>query len=316
MANKIIAVDPGKFDIKAAYSSNTGVEKLSFRSMLYPLKPDEQFDVDKDSVYISYNGGRYILGTQGRDSDMTLKKDTVLHKVGLMAILSRIIQEGDSINLVLGCPASIYKDKSARMAYKDYLTDKGIISFDTGRNKFEVTFTNVLVMPESGGAPFCYPDVFENERVTVVDIGGLNMNLSTYNNGAMDFDSLQTINYGGYELERRINTRFSAKYGEALSQANVQDIIKHGGIVINGQLEPDSKALLESIYEDFISEIPNKIKSLGYNLSLTTAVFIGGTSSLLGDRLKAVVPHAIIKDDAKWANVLGFLKVGEMRFPG
>lgn len=316
MANKVLAVDPGKFDIKAAHLVGDNITTLAIRSLLYQLKENEQFEVSTGSQYISYKGERFIIGEQGHEADMTLKKDTILHKVGLMAAVSQVIKEGDAVNLILGCPAAIYKDKVSRTAYKDFLTDGGILSFDTGKLKYEVTFTNVLVMPESGGAPFCYPEVFNGQRVIVVDIGGLNTNISQYNNNILDFDSLQTINYGGYELERRITTRFSAKYGEALSQGNVQDIIKNGGITINGELDPTSTDLLEEIFADFIEEIPNKVKGMGYNLSLTVPVFIGGTSSLLGDRIKKVVPHAVIRDGAKFANVIGFFKVGQARFPG
>jgi plasmid segregation protein ParM len=312
---KIIAVDPGKFEIKAALLTDGDPKLVRVRSKLYTLKENQQFDPQGNSKYVAYDKGRYIIGDQGNEADLTFSKDTMLHKVGLMAVLSELAEEGDQIKLILGCPASIYKDKSARNAYKDFMTDSGILSFETTGAHFEITVATTLVVPESSGAPYMEPGYFKDARVAVVDMGGLNLNFSVYNDMVLELDSMHTINHGGYELEAAIKNQFGARYGVALARNNIEDIIANGHLVMDGKEVKGSKDLLEQIYEDFISKIPNHIKEFDYNLSLMKALFIGGTSYLLGEeRIKKTVVHAKVQEDGTWTNVLGFLKIGRLKY--
>jgi hypothetical protein len=45
-------------------------------------------------------------------------------------------------------------------------------------------------------------------------------------------------------------------------------------------------------------------------------LFIGGSSYLLKDDIAEFIPHALIKHDCANVNVLGFLKVGELKYGG
>lgn len=316
MAEKIMAVDPGKFQIKGAMGPVDDPKLISFRSKLYTLRSDEHFEPQGQSKFITYKDGRYIIGDQGSDSDKSFKKDTILHKVGLMAALSEMAEEGDVIRLILGCPASIYKDKNARAEYKNFMTDSGILTFETDTKHFDLTIASTLVMPEAGGAPYIYPSLFQGRRVAVLDIGGLNLNFAVFNNLVIDLDSMNTVNHGGYELEKRVSSRFSAKYGIAITRDDYEQIVANNGIKLNNVLDPDSTPLLESVYADFIEEIPNIVKGFGYDLSLMDVVCLGGTSELLGERINKVIPHATVRENITWANVLGFLKVGLLKYKG
>lgn len=311
----IVAVDPGKFDIKAAKEIKGDQPKVvNYRSKLYTLKDTEHYEAQGKSKFISYAGTHYIIGDQGAEPDKSFKKDTILHKVGLMAVLSDLISAGDTVRLILGCPASIYKDKNARAAYKDFMTDGGILSFETATNKYDVTIASTLILPESSGAPYIYPSIFKGNRVAVVDIGGLNLNFAVYNNFTLDLNSMNTINHGGYELENRVKTSFGGKYGLALSQDDYEQIVKNNGLLINDSIVEGSREALEDVYASFIEEIPNLIKGFDYDLSLMKVVFIGGTSELLGSRINKVIPHAIIQENLTWANVLGFVAVGRQKY--
>ena len=43
-------------------------------------------------------------------------------------------------------------------------------------------------------------------------------------------------------------------------------------------------------------------------------LFVGGTSSLLHNEIAKILPYASVADMPAMANVLGFLKVGEMKY--
>lgn len=316
MSEKIIAIDPGKFRIKGATGTEAEPTLVDYRSKLYTLKPDEHFEPQGVSKFITYKDGRYIIGDQGSDTDKSFKKDTILHKVGMMAALSDMVSEGDIVRLVLGCPAAIYKDKTARSEYKEFMTDGGILSFETGEKHFDITIASTLPMPESSGAPYVYPSLFQGRRVGVIDMGGLNLNFSVFNNMVLDLDSMNTINHGGYELEKRVVTRFGGRYGVALSRDDYEQVVANNGIKMNNILDATSTTLLEDTYSDFIGEIPNIVKGFGYDLSLMDVVCLGGTSELLGERITKVIPHAIVKENITWANALGFLKVGQLKYKG
>ena len=311
---KIIAVDPGKFAIKAACSGTE--EVLTFRSKLYTLADNESFEPQGNSVLITYQGKQYIIGDQGSQTDPNFTKNTILHKVGLMAALSRFVKDGDSVRLILGCPASIYRDKNAREEYKKYMTDEGTLKFETGSDKYEISIISTLVLPESSGAPYVYPQYFKGSRVAVVDIGGLNMNFSIYNDLVLELESMRTVNYGGYMIEDNVKNSFSGRYGVALSQADYEQVLKNDGLFINGKIDPESKTLLHSILHDFARDISKVIKSFDYDISLMKVIFIGGSSALLRDDITEFVPHAMIRNDSAHANVMGFLKVGELKYNG
>lgn len=312
--DKIIAADPGKFDIKAAYMDGGKPTLIDYRAKLYTLREDEHFESQGNSKFITYEGKQYIIGDQGQDPDMSLAKSTILHKVGVMAALSDVIEEGDTVKLVLGCPAAIYKNKDTRKEYKNYITDGGLLSFETDTKHFDITISSTLVLPETGGIPFIFPELFRDARVAVIDLGGLNLNFAVFDNGIIDLSSMNTENHGGYWIENAIKTRFGGRYSCMLRQADILKIINLGGIEINGKVDESSKALLEEIYKEFIEEIPNIVKGFNYDLSLMGVVFIGGTSQLLGSRLMQTIPQAVIGKDLKWANVLGFLRVAQEKY--
>ena len=309
---KIIAVDPGKFAIKAACADSDQV--LTYRSKLYTLSENESFDPQGNSVLITYNGVQYIIGDQGSHADLNFSKNTILHKVGLMAALSQFVKNGDTVRLVLGCPASIYKDKKAREEYKDYMTDGGTLSFETSTESFQISITSTLVLPESSGAPYVYPQYFKDSRVAVVDIGGLNMNFSIYNNLVLELDSMRTVDYGGYMIEDNVKNQFSGRFGVALAQADYEQVLKNDGLYVNGKINPESTELFHSILHDFARDISKVIKSFDYDISLMKVIFIGGSSNLLKDYITEFIPHAMIRNESAHVNVLGFLKVGELKY--
>ena len=311
---RIIAVDPGKFAIKSAASDVPEVRSL--RSKIYALNENEQFDPQGNSVYITYEGKNYIIGDQGVAVDQDFSKETILHKIGLMASLSRYIKDGDSVRLILGCPASIYKDKSAREKYRDYMTDNGTLKFETNTDTYTVSVVSTLVLPESSGAPYVYPQYFKDSRVAVVDIGGLNLNFSVYNNLVLELDSMRTVNYGGYMVEDLVKTSFSGRFGVSLKQPDYEQVLVNDGLFKNGTVLPESTDLLHELFHQFASDISKVVKSFDYDLSLMKVLFIGGSSYLLKDDITEFIPHALIKSDCANVNVLGFLKVGELKYGG
>jgi len=311
---RIIAVDPGKFAIKMATSG--GSEVLTLRSKLYTLNDNEQFDPQGNSVFITYDGTNYIIGDQGVAVDQDFSKETILHKIGLMAALTKFIQDGDSVRLVLGCPASIYKDKAAREHYRDFMTDNGNLKFETNTDKYDISIISTLVLPESSGAPYVYPQYFKDSRVAVVDIGGLNLNFSVYNNLVLELDSMRTVNYGGYMIEDLVKDKFSGRFGVALSQPDYEQVLLNDGLFKNGAIIPESTELLHELLHEFAADISKVVKSFDYDLSLMKVLFIGGSSALLKDSITEFIPHAMIRNDCAHVNVSGFLKVGELKYQG
>ena len=312
MGERIIAVDPGKFAIKSATLDDPNV--LTLRSKLYSLNDNEQFDPQGNSVYITYEGKNYIIGDQGVAVDQDFSKETILHKVGLMASLSRFIKDGDAVRLVLGCPASIYKDKTAREHYRDFMTDNGNLKFETNTDKYDVSIVSTLVLPESSGAPYVYPQYFKDSRVAVVDIGGLNLNFSVYNNLVLELDSMRTVNYGGYMIEDMVKDKFSGRFGVALSQADYEQVLVNDGLFKNGTILPESTDLLHELFHQFAADISKVVKSFDYDLSIMKVLFIGGSSNLLKNDITEFIPHAMIRNDCAHVNVTGFLKVGELKY--
>lgn len=309
----LIACDLGKYLIKA---EKIGEGRTSYRSLVYPLGENEQYDAAQGSKVITYDGKSYIIGAQGTMKDNTLDKSTELHKIGFMAAVSDLISSGESVYLVLGMPALLFRDKKAREDYAKFLTDGGTLRFENEGTKYTVVFADVFTMPESAGAVYQSPEVFADKLAAVVDIGGLNLNFSVYNNMALDVESPATVNYGVFTLHDYIRKVFGTHYNIVITDVILDSIVKNRCLKLNGETAPDSEELFNEVLRKFVSKLPGMIRDFGYDPAVfDTIAFAGGTSVVLGEKLiKETFKHGVLLKDAQWANTDGFLKAGALKF--
>ena len=106
---RIIAVDAGKFETKSCLRRSDGSDKLgSFRSKVDVMDPGAKFLMDpKESHAVVLDGERYVVGEAASSSDVKeTSKATILHRVCIHTAIALMVDNGDVVHAVIGCPLS------------------------------------------------------------------------------------------------------------------------------------------------------------------------------------------------------------------
>ena len=314
MNPKIISVDPGKFATKALTGEIDDNQRISFRTKTLKLQEGTDLDIQGKSFKVRFNDEVYIVGEQGEEINYAVDKATKNHRVATYTAISQLLNGEENVELVLGCPTSIYKNKRLRDNYKNYILNNGKIKINVDSKDVLFNINNILILPEGYGIVFLKPEVFKNNRVAVVDLGGLNMNFAIYNNLIPEVSSMFTTNSGSNNLETRLINDLNVKYGTSFTTSDIQQIIKQGGVKVKGQIDKESSNIINTALEQYMLKIIQETKKNNFNLELMDVVFVGGTSLFMKAKIKEHLPHAIIPNKPQWANVVGFHKLGVLKY--
>jgi len=312
MGKILTVVDPGKYALKSIAVIQDRHLSESFRSKM--LENTMDMEAQGKSYGVEYEGKKYIIGEQGEEQNYDVSKTNLLHKLLTYVAISQLSPNDSIIQLVLTCPVSIYKNKTLRDEYKNFIMNNGNFNININGKDYHYEFENILVMPEDYGTVYMYPDYFRKKRTALIGVGGLNMNLEIINDLAPEISSMFTVNHGGYELETNIVNEFNSQFGVNIDYKNIPYIIKDGGLKIKGEIITESVEILDNVIRKFINKIIQEIKQNGHNLDMIDVVFVGGTSLFIKKQIKSIIPHATVIDDAQWVAIEGALKVGEIKY--
>lgn len=313
--SKLISVDPGKFATKAFTLDKDKVKQnIYFKTRVLELKNNISFDAQGNSFNVILNGEEYIIGEQGEEIDYNVGKDSIYHKLAVFTATTQLLDGYKAVRLVVGCPTSIYRNKNLRRDYKDYIWNNGSVVINVNSKLYTFLIENVLVLPEGSGVVYTRPELFKDKRVAVIDLGGLNMNFTIYDNLIPQPSSMFTLNHGYAEIETKLANELNSVYGTSLTSNDIQNIIRQGGVKIKGSIDPKSTHIIDSVLNNYMFKLNQEIRKNNFNLDVMDVVFVGGTSLLLHDKIKSHIPHAVVMDNAIWANVEGFYKVGAIKY--
>ncbi|WP_053983826.1 ParM/StbA family protein [Niameybacter massiliensis] len=305
---KVIAIDAGKHATKGLGASG---EKTLFRTKSTQLTSSLDIEATGNSNKVIYEEDTYIIGDQGEQVDYSLEKNTLLHKLAIYTAAYRLGCKGE-IAAVIGCPTNIYLSKDNRKAFQENIKEQPKKFVVDGKYQ-NIQFTRVLIMPESSGVVYTNKELFVGKRVGVIDLGGRNMNFGIYDNLIPQPSSMMTTNQGSMQIEAMIKRKFEAMYKRGLTSRDIEDIISNGGIKYQGKIEPESQKALSEIYKGYVQEVVADLKK-EFPLDLMDIVVTGGTSLLVKEALKEVIPHVQTVEETQWTNVAGFLEIGKVKF--
>jgi plasmid segregation protein ParM len=309
MNNKqLVACDPGKYMTKGLSES----KRVSFRSKL--VSNDMALSQEGNTYRVEFDRQNYLIGDMAEESSYDVSKTNIVHKLATYTVISQLVASSSIVQLVLGCPVSIYKNKELREQYKTFILNNRYVSMYVNDERYSFHFDNILVLPEGSGAVYLYPNLFKNRRVAVVDVGGLNMNFTVYDNLTPEISSMFTLNHGGNELETTLINQLNSRYGTNIELQNARYILKDNGLRVKGVIDPGSISIVDSVVKAYLNRILQEIKRNNVNIDVMDVVFIGGTSTALRDRIESGVPHAVVVSDAQWSNVEGFLRIGALKY--
>ncbi len=315
MFTRTISVDSGKYETKASMMLSPGtIKHLSFKTQI--SESTERFSNDTSKTYgVKFEDKYYLIGESARTQSFERSKQNILHKISTYTAIALMMKEsgsnGDSINLAIGCPLSIYINRDARKYYKDYIAPSGRkISITVNDEPFTFTILKSIVYPESSGVIYLNKERYENDLVGVVDIGGLNANCCIYDNLVPKAgpDSMFTLEMGGNILTSNIMTKLESEFETEIGTILYEKVMKDGFIK---KCPEESSRRISELKRAHVIDILTECKRHKWSIDNMDIVFTGGTSKLLKNEIQEIFPTAILDhldEDASFKNADGFLK--------
>lgn len=106
----------------------------------------------------------------------------------------------------------------------------------------------------------------------------------------------------------------NSKYGTNIEQQNARYILKDNGLKVQGVIDTESIPIVDGVIKNYLNRILQEIKRNNYNIDTMDIVFVGGTAAALQDKITSTIPHAVVVNDAQWANCEGFLRIGAFKY--
>jgi len=303
---KKVVVDSGKYATKAiARDANMEIEKLYFETKMD--KTEETSTNAERSYAIEYNGDRFILGSNAKANDFTTTKEKDLHRNAIYTAIHQLVNDGDTVSLVVGCPLSVFTVKASRESYENYLQEAENVEIIVNGVRKQFKIQSVSAFPEGSGYIFKNLEKYVDKIVAVVDIGGLNTNGCIYEGVDMLPKTDFTSNQGANVLRSNLRTHLNKTFGSNLSHKQVEMAIKERKIKID---EVKSKKVIDDFLLQHVMELKEEMIEKQWDVDSLEYIFLGGGSILLQEEIYAIFGDDItISENAIWDNAEGFAEI-------
>lgn len=335
MAKRYIAIDAGKYAVKAAmYNPETKITtKFSFSTKAGA--GDFRDDALEKKTYLAKIGDTVYKignGARGDGADLETTKQSELHKICTLFAISAFCSEDeeDEVYVAVGLPAKEWAVVQKREDFKEYLfsEEKYIVSTKMSSSaqpvekKFHIE--KCFAFPESIGALFMddSPAITKNSFYGVLDIGSLNLNATVWNDGELIQDVSVTDELGATSLIQGLSQELSAEFSRCnemyvarlLAQPPEERYLKPSDG--NVEVQERSRELIKKYLQEHAKKIKRACDGRKWSLDYMTLIAIGGTSIILKDELKSVFGENLyILQCQTFANALGFLRMMCRRLP-
>ncbi len=250
-----------------------------------------------------------MVGEGAHSSDVKeTTKASEIHRVAAYTAIALLVDSGDIVTSVIGCPISIFASRERVSAYQNYIMPQGQqvnIEVDGVTKNFIIKSS--LVLPEGSGTILLNPKKYGKGICGVVDVGGLNCNCAMFRNTFPVLHSMFTNNLGGNDLRMTIRRKLESLLDTELMDELLEQDILQGYDMAD---EHESRRIISECKEAQVSKILSACMEAGWNIRSMPLVFTGGTSYLLREEIARQVSTVSADDilpDVRFANVLGFL---------
>lgn len=328
MANLIIAVDSGKSETKSVVINNGIVTKSHF-----PTAIGYAANGKADLLEGTHQFSCKALGDFAKDvligneelpikADNNYSKDSEINKICTMYAIATNVRPGDTVNVAVGCPLSVFLDKEARSDYGRNIVPTGRVECIVDGNAICFNIDKRIVYAEGIGPVVLHPELFDGKDydAAVVDIGSLNMNIAGINNGAVDASASHTSSHGGRALIAGIAKSLADREISA-NDIQIRNAIERGYIKCHDEDKTKlSGKIIEDAINDYIAEVETILKGSWKNYETLELFFIGGTSYLLRkyliEKFGTFAHFEDNFDDARFSNAEGFARKLKLKLEG
>lgn len=309
MARRKVSIDSGKFAIKGISDDTKRGEEFYLIGTYNETNEDI---ADEGSYVIEFDNYKYLFGNQASERSRELDKKEINHKLGAFLAISNLVDNGDEVDLIIGSPLSVFLQKENRIDFQRFMSSQENISLKINNKPFNFTLKSVTVAPESSGVTFQdkNSELFDNDIVAVVDIGGLNSNISVYDNFNLVRENCVTLNNGVYPLMERLRSELSSLANTRITEQQIRYIVKNGVLKIAGSVVNESPSIIKKHSNQAIKQILDASKDKDFDLlSFEKVIFTGGGSEDLRTYITRLIPHAKFSTSPLFDNVYGWLEL-------
>lgn len=312
-----LGIDTGKYATKAVLKRskdfNSEDKYLKFISRMDDR--DTDFGLLNGNVYmVEFNGKKYRIGENATYDSFLETKAEDIHKLCLYTAIAELVDNGDTVQVGIGCPLSIFVNRAEREKYQKFMMSDREINIKVNGRNHNFIIEKVIVLPESSGVVYTYFDKYKNRTVGVIDIGGLNTNCGVYANIAPRVETFFTTRLGGKVMRKHLLDLLNEKLGleVPLQDYQMDEVLKQG--FVRNRRDYSKEALSRQIIHDYrlthIREIYDECIRHGWSMDTMDLIFIGGTSLSLMEEIKEVfrVEDDSFFEDAEMLNAKGYLK--------
>lgn len=297
---KVCAIDHGYHSMKI-YDGN---KLIRFKSRI----EESNDSINQNNTFrIQHNDKTYIVGDGAANNYIEYDKTAnEYNQIFTMAGLGKIMEDDyEDYKIVAGYPLNLYSANKGIFA-KYLKTNNTVFTIDGLYKRIKID--DCLVFPQGAGSLFVNPNYYRNKLIGIIDIGGLTINLSIFNNLNLQTSSVTSINQGCIILFNKLRKTLNSTFSLNIQEYQIPNILKEG-LSINGE-----KQKCEDIIDDVMMEHCNLIKAecRRYNWDVETLdiLLTGGGALVLDGYLQKIFPQAHIADNPVYSNVLGFYEIG------
>ena len=322
MKELLMAIDSGKSSTKAITKIGDNIEKLIFRTKVQEIS-ELGVDITPNSYIVEFQGESFLIGDMVSESSCNyqITKHTLDHKLCLYLSICKMIDRTEAlkyglpkIHLALNIPLNLYKNSTLKDNYQSFMQNNGeIISMKVNHVAYAFRICSILILPEAIGPLYIRANEFRSKKVTVIDIGSLNISYCSFNKLVPSLDSMNVSNAGINVLRSKIAETLTATYGILVTDDDVEEILKNEYLYVAGIRKTESKEIIRKLLANHVSEIFNYGRSRGMTFNNTNLIFVGGGSLLLKDFILAEYPLAILETDPEFTNCLSFINILEVK---
>lgn len=316
------SIDCGKSECKYVGKFDGTLHLKKFKNSVQEVD-DLGTEIALNSFNVEYEDRSFLIGDMvGDNTDYELSKQNHSHRLSIYLAIARLLEQAEKVkepiafaqvNIAVNIPLSLYKSKSKKTEFEEYLKNSGqLIAMSVNGKPFTFRIQSILLLPEGLGNVYQNMDEYRDKRILIVDIGSLNVNYLELSNLVPQYDKMAVSTLGINILRGKIAETLSSKYGTMITDDVVEQIFKEKYLYLDGIKQPESKDIVEKLIENHLQMVLNYAKSRKISFSNTSVVFVGGGSALLFNFISKF-PFAIIAPNPQYSNVLSFLKVLEAK---
>lgn len=322
MKKIILSADIGKYETEVVGRdielTSEDIRTIRFRTKLYDLSSG-YIDVEGNSHLVKFGDKNYIIGEQGQDKSEDTSKTQFLHQLACYTAITQFIEPGtkeNEIYMILACPLSVLLIQDAKEEYKKFIKGDGPIKITVDGKDYEFEIKDVLIKAEGSGIIYLEPELFNNQVVGIVDLGGLNMGWSLYNNKVCKKDDRFIEECGTDRLIDIVREQLAFyKKGNLVNKEIAEKALNEGGLKKGGKIDNESTKYIDKAKELYFGEVLKFIKAHKFNIDeLDRVVFVGGTSQHIKENITNKLSHAYIPVNSQLSTVEGLYKVAFKKY--